>query len=168
MIQFYLHIETRRAARLEATAQAYWTIFKSSLSGSILNLARTSVVLSSPPSTLSLEKKRNFFFVVVSGYKKFHFSLFPFTHCSMWDTKSDVNFPGTRRSPTSCRENRRPSLTNFARIVRTTSPRYFPLMYFSNLTIRTNFYILRYTLKRNVNCNKYRRSIFRDFFFIFK
>jgi len=99
------------------------------------NFPRTSFVFLSPPSTESLKSRstinrhymREFFRIKRSINSKQ-------THCSMCDTRSVVRLPGVRRlcsafSPT----NKSLSLVNLASITRTTSPRYLPAMYFSNL-----------------------------------
>lgn len=56
------------------------------------------------------------------------------TYCSICDTRSVVRLSGIKMpfstvSPT----NKSPSLINLTSITRTTSPRYLPAMYFSNL-----------------------------------
>lgn len=128
-----VHIDTKRAARLEATSHTYWTILTSSSSGTIPNFSRTLFVLLSPLSTESLDN--------ISWNCKFVTNIcrvnswnLKFTYCSICDTRSEVRFPAVRR-PCSVFSpiNTSLSLVNLASITRTISPRYFPAMYFSNL-----------------------------------
>lgn len=127
-----VHIDTNRAARLEATSHTYWTTLISSSSGIMPNFLRTSLVLLLSPSTESLESQND---KHVTRHKSLRIKRLEIkTYCSMCDTKSVVREPGVKSlcsavSPT----NKSPSLVNFASITRTTSPRYLPAMYFSNL-----------------------------------
>lgn len=55
------------------------------------------------------------------------------TYCSMSDTKLVVKAPEVRRVSDAVPLNRTQSSTSFTIITRTISPRYLPLIYFSNL-----------------------------------
>jgi hypothetical protein len=60
-------------------------------------------------------------------------SEFVITYCSMSDTKLVVKAPDVRRVSDVVPPNKTQSSTSFTRITRTISPRYLPLIYFSNL-----------------------------------
>lgn len=140
-----IHMETRRAARLDATSHTYWTILTSSWLGMMPNFSRTSLVFLSSISTVSLKSRERQVYIYALCASSFASSgELERTYCSMYDTRSVVRVPGVRRlcgtfSPT----NKSPSLVNLASITRTTSPRYLPAMYFSNLrkevTMRRTF-----------------------------
>jgi hypothetical protein len=67
---------------------------------------------------------------------------FVITYCSMSDTKLVVKAPEVRRVSDAVPPNRTQSSTSFTRTTRTISPRYLPLIYFSNLqTYKTEFHI---------------------------
>jgi len=73
-------------------------------------------------------------------------SEFVITYCSMRDTKLVVKAPEVRRVPDAVPPNKTQSSTSFTRITRTISPRYLPLIYFSNLQ---NIQCKNFTHKRN-------------------
>jgi hypothetical protein len=57
------------------------------------------------------------------------------TYCSISDTKLVVKAPDVRSASDAVPPKRIQSSTSFTRITRTISPRYLPLIYFSNLQI---------------------------------